>query len=675
MCRKLLLWVLVPAVFTANVAFAGNVIEIGITNGNDSVEEEASGNMYMTSSDLELPDGQVIGLIFLNVELPQGANIIKAYIVFTVDELESDDPVNLIIQGEMVPDAPPFEAVDGYLRNRTTTNAVTKWSPEHYPTTGVKVQTPDISAVIKELIEQAGWASGNALAIIISDDPDNPSVGFRTVVSSTGDRGGVLHIEYSSKFALLPDPSDGSIYRDTWANLGWSPGETAASSNVYFSDNFADVQAGAEAAFQGNQSEAFFVIGFPGHPYPDGLVPGVTYYWRVDSIEADGTTKYEGNVWSFTIAPKIAYAPEPADAAELVDLNQKLSWQPAFGAILHTVYFGDNFDDLNNAAGGLPQGNMSYNPGELTMAGTYYWRVDEFDPPFTHKGDVWSFTTVGAVEALDPLNGAVDVSQTPTITWIPGVFADSHEVYFGADKDVVQNADASSPEYKGTRALDAESFEPGQLDWNTAYYWRIDEVNNANPDSPWKGNIWSFTTANFLIIDDFEAYNDINEGEPGNNRIYLAWADGFDNPAINGSVVGHANPPLAEQTIVHSGNQSMPLAYNNGVGKSEATLTLSSNNDWTVNGVETLTIWYRGDSDNAPETMYVTLNGSASVDNENPDAAQAARWTEWNIPLQAFAGQGVNLSNVTSITLGLRSVTGGTGMLYIDDIRLCLPAP
>ena len=72
--------------------------------------------------------------------------------------------------------------------------------------------------------------------------------------------------------------------------------------------------------------------------------------------------------------------------------------------------------------------------------------------------------------------------------------------------------------------------------------------------------------------------------------------------------------------------------------------------------------------------MYVTLNGSATVDNDNPDASKSPRWTEWNIDLQAFADQGVNLSNVTSITLGLRTVEGGTGMLFFDDIRLYPPA-
>jgi hypothetical protein len=104
-------------------------------------------------------------------------------------------------------------------------------------------------------------------------------------------------------------------------------------------------------------------------------------------------------------------------------------------------------------------------------------------------------------------------------------------------------------------------------------------------------------------------------------------------------------------------------------------LTLTSNRDWTVNGVDTLTIWFRGDSGNTAENLYVALNGNVRVDNDNPDAATLTRWTPWNIDLQTFADQGVNLANVDSITLGLSSVTGGTGMMYFDDIRLYPPAP
>jgi hypothetical protein len=170
-----------------------------------------------------------------------------------------------------------------------------------------------------------------------------------------------------------------------------------------------------------------------------------------------------------------------------------------------------------------------------------------------------------------------------------------------------------------------------------------------------------------------ESYNDLDPADPASNRIFNVWLDGFDNPATNGSVVGNDPPPFAEQGIVHSGLQSMPMAYDNAVGKSEATYVLTSNKDWTVNGVNTLTIWYRGAASNTAETLYVALNSNAKVDNEDPEAAQRGSWTEWNIDLQAFADQGVNLANVNSITLGLSSVTGGTGMMYFDDIRLSAP--
>jgi len=478
--------------------------------------------------------------------------------------------------------------------------------------------------------------------------------------------------------ASSPNPADSELSEDTWVSLSWRAGDGAASQDVYFGEDRNDVDEGAGDTFRGNQTATFFVVGFPGFPYPDGLTPGTTYYWRIDGVEADGTTKHKGEVWSFTVPPKTAYLPDPPDGAQSVDSDPVLGWTPGFGSKLHYVYFGDNFEDVNNAAGALPLGTTKYAPGTLKMAKTYYWRVDEFDILSTHKGDVWSFTTEGAVESLDPANGAVGITQTPVLTWTPGVFGASHEVYFGTDADAVKNADTSSPEYKGSGNLGSESFEPGQLEWNTTYYWRVDEANNTNADSPWTGPLWSFATANFLIIDDFESYNDLDPADPASNRIFFAWLDGYDDPA-NGSLVGYDVPPFAEQTIVHSGNQSMPFAYDNGVGKSEASLTLTSNRDWTVKGVNSLTIWYRGDSANAAENLYVALNGSAVVNHDNPDAAQRASWTEWKIDLQAFADQGVNLANVTSITLGLGNrnnpVAGGAGMIYFDDIRLYAPAP
>jgi len=472
-------------------------------------------------------------------------------------------------------------------------------------------------------------------------------------------------------FAYAPTPKDGTYHPDTWVNIAWRAGDFAVSHDVYMGENFEDVDAGTESAFIGNQAATFLVAGFPGFAYPDGLIPGTTYYWRIDEVnDTEPNSPWRGEIWSFTIPPKTAYLPEPADGAEAVGIDAALGWTAGFGAKLHTVYFGEAFDEVDNAAGGLPQGTTDYSPGELKQAKTYYWRVDEFDVVETHKGNIWSFTTEGAVAALNPANGAVDVTQTPVLTWTPGLGA-SHEIYFGAD--------AASLELKGSGNLGSESYEPGQLEWDSTYYWRVDEANNANADSPWTGPLWSFTTANFLIIDDMESYNDIDEGQPGSNRLYLAWIDGFDSPATNGSVVGNLNPPFAEQTVVHSGLQSMPMAYDNAVGKSEATLTLTSNRDWTVKGVNKLTIWHRGASANAAEPMYVALNGNAVVTNDDPDAALATAWTEWNIDLQAFADQGVNLANVTSITLGLGNrsnpTAGGAGMMYFDDIRLYPPAP
>jgi len=685
-------FVLVLALAGTNVAL-GDVWEGRVSQDSDNNEElDPEGVPEGSSSDLEFPyedagkgEKQLLAIRWQDVDVPKGVTIVDAWIEFTVDETgEGTLPVSVIIEGELNPNPPTFTFSTSEIaarQPRTTAQAI--YEPEHWTTEGAKHQTSNIAVVIEEIINQPGWKSGNALVLIFRDNPANPSEGRRVAESYAGDAAAapLLHIEISSKNATRPDPYDGALYEDIWASLNWSPGETAVSHDVYFSDNLADVEANAESAFQGNQTSTLFIVGFPGMPYPEGLVPGTTYYWRVDEIEADGTTIHKGSVWSFSVPPKTAYAPDPADTAESIDPDVQLSWTGGFGAKLHTVYFGDNFDDVNNAAGGLPQGATTYTPGTLKLAKTYYWRVDEFDAIETYKGDVWSFTNQGAVGNPNPSNGAVDVKQTQIITFSPSVYAASHQLYFGADEDAVKNADTGSPEYKGTRDLGAETYDPGMLEWDTAYYWRIDEVNDVNPDSPWTGNLWSFTTANFLVVDDFESYNDLDPADPDSNRIFNAWIDGYGVPT-NGSLVGYDIAPFAEQTIVHGGNQSLPLYYDNSVGYSEATLTLTYPRDWTENGVSTLTIWFRGNSDNAAETLYVALNGNAIVTNDNPAAAQVDSWTQWNIDLSApggFADQGVNLANVNTIALGLGNKknpqAGGSGTMYFDDIRLYRPLP
>jgi len=688
--------------------------------------------------------------------------------------------------------------------------------------------------------------------------------------------------------AFSPNPKDGALYEDTWINLSWKPGGFAVSHNVYLGDNFDDVNSGAESTFRGNQATTEFIAGFPGFPYPEGLVPGTTYYWRIDEVnDAEPNSPWKGDLWSFSIPSRTAYNPIPADGAEFIATDVELSWASGLNAILHNAYFGDNFDDVNNATGAIPNAIATYTPAALELDKTYYWRIDEFDGTQTLKGNVWSFKTMPDIPVTDPnlicwwtleegsgtnvldwsghgnhgsvnddpkwvdgydgsalqfdgLNDSVIyylpeeetwsaytvalwakadvVSQsmnscvfanhmtyavdTPSmqisyddsdnyqyhgpidaiigpamLSWVhlcvtgegssaslyyngdlvtsfdhatgdtvfskfaiainraednwfegsiddcrvynraltqeevqlamrgdlmlawkpgpadgsllnlrdagplsfsPGDNAAEHDVYFGTDKDAVTNADASDTTgvYRGRQAN--TSYNAAQdVDWGGGpYYWRIDEVNTDGTIS--KGRIWNFTVADFIGIDDFESYNDIDEGTEGSNRIYNAWVDGFTDPT-NGSTVGHLDPPFYEETIVNSGNKSMPFTYDNAVGKSEATLTLTYPRDWTESGVGTLVIWYIGDPANAPEKMYVVLNGTAGVDNDNPDAALAAEWTEWRIELQVFADQGINLTNINTITIGFGNrtnpVAGGSGMVFIDDISLYRSEP
>jgi len=185
----------------------------------------------------------------------------------------------------------------------------------------------------------------------------------------------------------------------------------------------------------------------------------------------------------------------------------------------------------------------------------------------------------------------------------------------------------------------------------------------------------SLTGMVYLTVDDFESYNDLDPCDPESNRIFDTWLDGYGNTATNGSIVGHTNPPFAEQSIVHGGMQSMPYFYSTFFKFSKAELPLNPPQNWAEQGAEVLSLWFRGDSSNAPVPMSVILNGSSTVYHDNPDATRIDAWTEWIIDLQAFTG--VDLANVNSIAIcfGDQSGTepGGSGIAFFDDIRLCGP--
>jgi len=435
-------------------------------------------------------------------------------------------------------------------------------------------------------------------------------------------------------YAYGPDPEDGAMNAATWATLSWKPGGLAVSHDIYMGEDFTDVNEATRDSdlFRGNQTDLFTIAGFSGYPYPDVLVPGTTYYWRIDEVnEAEPNSPWKGDVWSFTVPTKTAYDPVPSDGAELVPVDATLTWTPGLGAKLHTVYFGTDFDTVNNATGGTSRGIVNYNPGPLELAKIYYWRVDEYDEAGTYKGEVWSFTTEGAVSGPNPANGAVDVNPAKILTWDAGAVAASHEVYFGTDATAVANATKASPEYKGPKALGEESYDPGLLSLTTTYYWRIDEVNNTNPDSPWAGSVWSFTTGDYFVIDDFEGY------DSGENQIWYAWHDGlgYGSPGTpdyyagngTGAAVGDENTPsYTEETIVHGGNQSMPLAYDNNKQSysyySEAELTLTAVRDWTAESVAELSLWFRGNPGSvgsfteAPAGTYTMTAAGADIWNQ-----------------------------------------------------------
>ena len=686
-------------------------------------------------------------------------------------------------------------------------------------------------------------------------------------------------------FAFGPNPEDGAMVEATWVSMSWQPGQLAVSHDVYMSDNFDDVNDGAVSAFQGNQGSTMFIAGFAGFAFPDGLVPGTTYYWRVDEVnDADPNSPWKGDVWSLWIPPKKAYEAVPADEARFIPADVTLEWTAGFNAKLHTVYFGDNYDEVESASGGAAQAATTFTPGTLELDKTYYWRVDEFDPPATHKGDVWSFTTLPDVPIADPdlmgwwtleegaggtavdwsgqgrhgtlvgdaqwvpgfdggalefdgasyvdtgytenlaewtiacwvkspaapsgaspsgplhreqnyqfnwnhgnevfrgaaamnvggtwhaakytplqanrwyhlaatydgsvfnayrdgvlitsnsapsgaansesnslklgrhaaasqfftgtvdearvynraltaeeivevMKGDTSIAWSPNpgngtmveigdalpLSWSAGDNASQHDVYFGTDKDAVANDDASDATgiYRGRQSTTRYN-PPEGVEWGGGpYYWRIDESNTDGTIG--KGKLWTFTVTDYLLVDDFEDYNNYPPDE-----IWNTWIDGFGDPT-NGALVGYgddvvqAGGDYTETTIVNSGAQSMPLFFDNNLVTSEATRTLTPADNWTREGVAELSLWIRGESANSAEPVYVALNGVAIL-HDDPAIAQATSWTEWRIPLSAFADGGVNLAAINTVSVGLgdkNNITaGGSGVLYVDDIRL-----
>jgi hypothetical protein len=253
----------------------------------------------------------------------------------------------------------------------------------------------------------------------------------------------------------------------------------------------------------------------------------------------------------------------------------------------------------------------------------------------------------------NPANGAVDAAQSLELSWTAGDKAQKHEVYLGDDKAAVAAADNTSPLFKGSQT--GTTYNAGDLEWGKTYYWRVDETNAGEADSPWKGTVWSFTTANFIPVDNFERYTDDLEAK---TTIFDTWIDGVTDGKSN-STVGNFQAPFAEQTIVHGGKQSMPMDFDNTKTPffSEAVQEFSPLQDWTANDVNTLSLWVRGnpvryvDKGNGAFTVgasghdiwddaddfrfvYKSLNGNGSVVVEVESLVNTNAWAKAGVMIR-----------------------------------------
>lgn len=407
--RNLIVPVLMLGLLIAGAAF-GSTVDRRIDNNDDDAEQPVGGASDTTSSDLEMPyenidqeDKQVVGVRFTNIPIPPGAPIISAYIQFHVDETKDGNlPVNLIIDGELSTDAADFDAMPE-IEDRPRTLASVSWAVPDWTTTseeGPDQRTADLVAIIQEIVNQPGWALGNSIVLIISDDPTNPSQGIRCAESHEGEASAapLLHIEYLSGSASQPQPTDGQIIDYTDVLLSWAKGDYRTFSQMYFGDNRADVEAGTGGTYLG----ITYRTGYP----LSGVQAGTTYYWRIEEVnDTHPDSPWVGEIWSFTTISENATNPDPGDGTINVRSNVTLSWDVGMDMANQDIYIGTDYGTvLNSTTPTFNTTGTSWDPNGLVVNGeTYYWRIDTNDTSGElHEGPVWSFSTMPAIPISDP---------------------------------------------------------------------------------------------------------------------------------------------------------------------------------------------------------------------------------------------------------------------------------
>ncbi len=529
--------------------------------------------------------------------------------------------------------------------------------------------------------------------------------------------------------ANSPQPADKAtdIVRD--ATLSWTPSEGAKTHNVYLGTSAADVNNasvtnGLNVLVSKNQDANSY-------DPPAVFELGKTYYWRVDEVNgAPDFTAFKGDVWSFTVEP-VSYpikgvtatassslskdmGPEktvdgsgmnaadehsttPADMWLSAKNGPQPTWiQYAFDKAykLDKMRVWNSNQVLESILGfGCKDVLVEYSTDAVTWTalGEFVFAqapavpyVSDITVDFggvvakyvkltikSNWGGILPQYGLSEVRFLyipvwarepNPAAGKTAVDPQTTLNWRAGREAASHKVYVSTDQQQVLDGIAPVSTVTGT------SFEPS-VGLGQTYYWKVTEVNDAMTPKSWDGDVWSFTTSAFRVVDDFESYTDEKDHE-----IWTTWIDGFTSGA-SGSQVGYLQAPFAERTIVHGGRQSMPLIYDNSKAPriSEAERTFQSPQDWTQFGVTTLVIWFRGDPNNTAAPLYAKINGTKVLFNNGAPSTAFGLWKQWNIDL---ASLGTNLKSVKTLTIGVGDgAAGGTGTLFIDDILLYATAP